>query len=141
VPGISERILVRSLFGRFLEHERVFVFGAGEEEQFFLSSADWMPRNLDRRVEVMVPLSSEPVRARIRRECLDPLHLDNCRLYEMDSDGGYRRRRPGPGQAPVDPQLLASSPPPPKASESERPSEPAKRILRPARVPAGQPRA
>ena len=58
VPGVSERIVVRSLLGRFLEHERVFLFGPEGEEDFFLSSADWMPRNLDRRVEVLFPVKS-----------------------------------------------------------------------------------
>ena len=105
VPGVSERIRVTSLIGRFLEHERVFLFGPEGEEEFFLSSADWMPRNLDRRVEVLFPVTSEAVRARIRNECLLPLLLDNQRVYEMNADGGYRRRRPAEGQSPVDAQL------------------------------------
>jgi polyphosphate kinase len=105
VPGFSERIRVRSLVGRFLEHERVFLFGPEGEEDFFLSSADWMPRNLDRRVEVLFPVSSEAVRARIRNEVLLPLELDNQRVYEMNADGVYQRRRPGEGQTPIDAQL------------------------------------
>jgi polyphosphate kinase len=111
VAAISENIQVCSLIGRFLEHERVFVFGHGVEEEFYLSSADWMPRNLDRRVEVLVPVSSEEARERIRQECLLPLELDNSRVYEMQSDGSYRRRRPKEGEAPVDAQLLAAAPP------------------------------
>jgi polyphosphate kinase len=105
VPGFSERIRVRSLVGRFLEHERVFLFGPEGEEDFFLSSADWMTRNLDRRVEVLFPVTSEAVRARIRNECLLPLELDNQRIYEMHADGVYTRRRPAEGQAPIDAQL------------------------------------
>lgn len=105
VPGVSERIRVRSLVGRFLEHERVFLFGPEGEEDFFLSSADWMPRNLDRRVEVLFPVSSEAVRTRIRNECLLPLELDNQRVYEMSADGVYQRRRPAEGQAPIDAQV------------------------------------
>jgi len=109
VVGVSERIRVQSLIGRFLEHERVFVFGAGSDEDFFLSSADWMPRNLDRRVEVLVPIASPAVRGRIRQECLAPLVADNCRLYQMNADGTYRRRRPSEEQLPVDAQLSAHS--------------------------------
>ena len=120
---MSENIRVHSIIGRFLEHERIFVFGEGSEEEFFLSSADWMPRNLDRRVEILAPISSESVRERIRRECVIPLELDNCRVYDMDSEGTYRRRRPEKGQAPVDAQLLAAAPRPvsPESESSQRP--------------------
>ncbi len=58
IPGVSDNIRVFSILGRFLEHERVFVFGPPGEEEFFLSSADWMPRNLHRRVEMMFPVES-----------------------------------------------------------------------------------
>ncbi|HWZ92564.1 MAG TPA: hypothetical protein VNW92_27045, partial [Polyangiaceae bacterium] len=61
--------------------------------------------NLDRRVEVLFPVTNEAVRARIRHECLQPLSLDNQRVYEMSSDGTYQRRRPAEGQAPIDAQL------------------------------------
>ncbi len=105
LPGISERIRVLSLLGRFLEHERVFLFGPEGEEEFFLSSADWMPRNLDRRVEVLFPVKSEAIRMRIRNECLLPLELDNLRVYEMAADGTYHRRVPGQQQLPIDAQL------------------------------------
>ena len=104
LPGISENIRVHSLLGRFLEHERVFLFGPEGEEEFFLSSADWMPRNLDRRVEVLFPVTSEAIRTRIRNECVFPLALDNVRMYQMGSDGSYRRRVPA-DQPPVDAQL------------------------------------
>ena len=73
LPGISDNIRVYSLLGRFLEHERVFLFGPEGQEEFFLSSADWMPRNLDRRVEVLFPVTSEALRTRIRNECVLPL--------------------------------------------------------------------
>jgi polyphosphate kinase len=106
IPGFSDRIRVRSLIGRFLEHERVFVFGPDGEEDFYFSSADWMPRNLDRRVEVLVPITSEAVRERIRRECLLPVDIDNSRVYDMDSQGVYRRRRSPPGQSAKDAQLI-----------------------------------
>jgi polyphosphate kinase len=105
VPGVSERIVVRSLLGRFLEHERVFLFGPEGHEDFFLSSADWMPRNLDRRVEVLFPVTSEALRLRIRNECLLPLAQDNWRAYEMSADGSYRRRVPTEHESPCDAQL------------------------------------
>ncbi len=91
VTGVSERIRVRSLLGRFLEHERVFAFGTEGEEQLFLSSADWMPRNLDRRVELLFPVTSEPLRRQVLEECIWPLAHDECGAYEMDADGDYRR--------------------------------------------------
>jgi polyphosphate kinase len=91
VPGVSEHIRVRSLLGRFLEHERVFAFGPEGEEELFLASADWMPRNLDRRVEVCFPVTSEPIRRQILEECIWPMLHDDCGAYEMQPDGSYRR--------------------------------------------------
>ncbi len=105
LPGISEKIRVTSLLGRFLEHERVFLFGPEGEEEFYLSSADWMPRNLDRRVEVLVPVTSEALRTRIRNECVLPLEVDNQRVYEMQPDGTYRRRVPVDPAPAMDAQL------------------------------------
>jgi polyphosphate kinase len=106
VPGLSENIRVRSLVGRFLEHERVLVFGAGGDAQYFLTSADWMPRNLDRRVELLFPVQSEAIQARLQREVLEPLERDNCRVYEMHADGTYIRRQPAAGAQPIDAQAL-----------------------------------
>ena len=105
LPGVSENIRVLSLVGRFLEHERVYVFGAPGQEEFFLSSADLMPRNLDRRVELLFPIAEERLCERIRREVLAPLDVDNTRVYEMDSDGTYHRREPSDGAAAVDSQV------------------------------------
>ena len=104
VPGISENIRVFSIVGRFLEHERVFAFGAGDEEQLFLSSADWMPRNLHRRVEVMFPVEAEALRRQIRREVIEPALGDNVHAYQMDREGVYTRRQPAAGQAPLSAQ-------------------------------------
>ncbi len=89
--GVSENIRVRSLLGRFLEHERVFVFGVEGEQELFLSSADWMPRNLDRRVELLFPIKSELLRKQILEECIWPLLDDDCGAYEMDAEGLYSR--------------------------------------------------
>jgi polyphosphate kinase len=107
VAGVSDHVKVRSLVGRFLEHERVFLFGPEGEEEYFLASADWMPRNLDRRVEILFPLRSEAIRARIRQEVLLPLELDSTRVYEMNADGVYLKRRPGEGHPALDAQLQA----------------------------------
>ncbi len=106
-PGISENIRVHSLLGRFLEHERIFLFGPEGQEEFYLASADWMQRNLDRRVEIMFPIESAAIRARIRQECLVPVELDNSRVYEMQPDGSYVRRAPKNGDKPLDAQLMA----------------------------------
>jgi polyphosphate kinase len=98
VPGVSENIRVFSILGRFLEHERVFVFGGPGEEQVFLSSADWMPRNLHRRVEVMFPVEAAPLREQLRREVVEPALGDTACAYDMDAEGGYTRRRPRDGE-------------------------------------------
>jgi polyphosphate kinase len=92
VPGVSENIRVMSVVGRFLEHERVFAFGPEGKETFFLSSADWMPRNLDRRVEVLFPVEAERLRDQIRHEVLEPLRADRGCAYFMDAQGVYSRR-------------------------------------------------
>ena len=94
IAGVSENIRVISVVGRFLEHERVFVFGGAGEEEFFLSSADWMPRNLYRRVEVMFPVLAEKLRDQIRHEVVEPALHDNARAYQMNAAGEYERRRP-----------------------------------------------
>jgi polyphosphate kinase len=94
IRGVSENIRVICVLGRFLEHQRVLVFGAPGEEELFLSSADWMPRNLHRRIEVMFPVKDDRLRAQIRHEVIEPLLADNSRAYEMHPDGHYSRRRP-----------------------------------------------
>ena len=107
LPGISENIRVFSLLGRFLEHERVYLFGSGDQEELFLSSADWMPRNLDRRVEILFPISEAALKDRIHREVLAPLESDDCRVYEMDPGGRFHRREPLDPTRRTDAQLCA----------------------------------
>ncbi len=104
VPGVSENVRVSSVVGRFLEHSRVFAFGVGEEQEVFLSSADWMPRNFFRRVELMVPVLDPQAREKIRQEVFDPLQGDNSRARDLQPDGSYVRRSPEPGQTPFDAQ-------------------------------------
>ena len=100
MPGVSENIRVMSILGRFLEHERVFVFGPPGEEELFLSSADWMPRNLHRRVEIMFPVESPALREQIRQEVVEPALADNAFAYDMNADGSLRAPRPARGRAP-----------------------------------------
>ena len=92
LPGVSAKISVRSIVGRFLEHSRIFYFSGGGEEKCFLSSADWMPRNLNSRVELLFPVENEFHRERILH-ILELLLADNQKAYEMKSDGSYRRRK------------------------------------------------
>ena len=91
LPGISENIHVRSIVDQFLEHSRIFVFGEGAKQQVYLGSADWMPRNFERRVEVMFPIESEPLRKRIVDVILPAYLNDNARARILLSDGTYVR--------------------------------------------------
>ncbi len=100
VPGLSETIRVRSIIDRFLEHSRVYVFGPDEDAKVFLSSADWMPRNFFRRVEVMFPVLAPDLVARILREILPVYLADNVRARRLDPDGAWRMLGPGAGQPP-----------------------------------------
>ena len=104
VPGVSDNIRVCSIVGRFLEHNRVFAFGPEGEEEFYLSSADWMPRNFYHRVEVMFPVTARYLCDKLRAEILLPALQDNCRAYDLGSDGRYVRRVPPKGDPPVDAQ-------------------------------------
>lgn len=104
LPGVSDNIRVCSIVGRFLEHNRVFVFGPEGDEEFYLSSADWMPRNFYHRVEVLFPVAARSLRDKIRSEILKPAIEDNCRAYDLGPDGTYVRRTAQPGEPMVDAQ-------------------------------------
>jgi polyphosphate kinase len=91
VPGLSDRIRVRSILGRFLEHSRVFRFGNGGDEEFWIGSADLMPRNLDRRVEVLVQVTDPAATAELRR-VLETMASDQVDGFELLPDGSWRRR-------------------------------------------------
>ena len=90
VPGLSENITVRSITGRFLEHSRIFLFHNGGKEDIYLASADWMPRNLDRRVELMFPIEDEDCRNRIK-EILEVELNDTMRANYLLPDGNYHK--------------------------------------------------
>jgi polyphosphate kinase len=98
VPGLSETIRVRSIVDRFLEHSRIYIFGPDEEAQVFISSADWMPRNFFRRVEVMVPILAGELSQRILTEIV-PIYLaDNVRARRLDPDGVFHLLHPTDGE-------------------------------------------
>ena len=94
IKGVSENIRVRSIVDRYLEHSRFFIFGEGDRAKVFLSSADWMPRNFHRRVEVMFPIESPQLRRRFLNEILPTYMRDNVKARELQSDGTYRRAKP-----------------------------------------------
>ncbi len=101
VPGVSENIRVRSVLGRFLEHSRVYYFGNGGKSEVYCGSADWMHRNMLRRIEVVFPVRDEALAARVYREGLQ-LHLeDNSSAWTLDSDGVYTRLVPEEGVKPI----------------------------------------
>ena len=91
VPGITNNIRVRSVIGRFLEHSRVFYFRNGDEETLLLSSADWMNRNMLRRIELAWPVTDPLIRQHIVDECLVPYLHDEVDAWELQSNGSYRR--------------------------------------------------
>jgi polyphosphate kinase len=104
VRGVSENIRVVSIVGRLLEHSRVYAFERGGEHTIYISSADLMPRNLDHRVELAVPIASPELRG----ELLDTLQrafADNQNAWALRADGDWQRRSPGPGEEPRSMQL------------------------------------
>lgn len=104
IPGISENITVTSIVGRFLEHARIYYFKNGGEAEVFLGSADLMPRNLDRRVEILFPVDDPEIR-RILVECILPVHLkDNLHAQRLTADGSYEIKRE-PDEPVLDSQL------------------------------------
>jgi polyphosphate kinase len=97
LPGLSETIRVRSIVGRFLEHARIFHFDNAGAPEVFIGSADWMSRNLDRRVEAMAPVTDPALRAELER-ILELQLADNAQAWQLAADGGYGRCRPRPGE-------------------------------------------
>ncbi len=91
VPGVTDNIRVRSVIGRFLEHSRVFYFRCADEETLYLSSADWMNRNMLRRIELAWPVTDPVIRQRIIDECLTAYLHDGCDAWDLQPDGKYVR--------------------------------------------------
>jgi polyphosphate kinase len=94
IPKLSENIRVISIVGRFLEHSRIYHFGNDGQPEVFLSSADWMPRNFLRRVEVAFPIENPALRDHLIKEVLPRFLNDHVKAREMQSDGSYRRLKP-----------------------------------------------
>ena len=94
IPGLSENIRVISIVGRFLEHSRIFYFENAGQPDVFLSSADWMPRNFFRRIELAFPVESPPLREEIIKEVLPSFLNDRVKARELQPDGSYRRLKP-----------------------------------------------
>jgi polyphosphate kinase len=98
LPGISENIRVRTIVDRFLEHSRIFVFSPDDEGQVFLGSADWMPRNFYRRVEVMFPIETPELKQRILKEIVPAYLRDNVKARILKPDGSHERLQPQEGE-------------------------------------------
>ncbi len=104
VKGVSDNIEVVSIVDRFLEHSRVYYFRNAGDEEVYLASADWMPRNLDRRIELLFPVEPADCRSKVL-SALDALLRDNVKARVLQADGTYRRRRPAKGEDPLRAQV------------------------------------
>lgn len=94
IAGLSENIRVISIVGRFLEHSRIFYFRNGGDEKIYIGSADWMHRNLDRRVEAAVPINDKQIKQQIKKEILTAYLKDNVNTRILKSDGSYEKIKP-----------------------------------------------
>lgn len=135
VPGVSENIRVRSILGRFLEHSRIFWWKNGGDDEVYLSSADWMPRNLNRRIEVGFPVLDENIRRKITEDLL-PIELaDNTFAWTLDTNGDYQHVHPADGEEPLSAQAAFIAMTKKRASSGRtavRPEVPAKPGFSPA---------
>jgi polyphosphate kinase len=135
VKGVSETIEVVSIVDRFLEHARIFYFRNGGDEEVYLSSADWMPRNLDRRIELLFPVESPETRQKVL-SALEAMFQDNVKARRLQPDGSYKRRRPAKGEEAFRAQIQLYR-------EAQRTLERARVVsgvtLEPLVTPAGKP--
>ncbi len=103
IPGISDNIKVESIVGTFLEHNRIYYFYNDGNEEYYIGSADWMPRNLDKRVEIIAPVADEDIKKKLRH-ILDVYISDNKKAYYMQPDGSYKKLNTT-GQKIIDSQM------------------------------------
>jgi polyphosphate kinase len=109
-PGLSQTIHVRSVVGQFLEHSRIFYFANGGEEELYIGSADWMARNLDRRVEVVTPVLDRQLKEYLKDTVLAAYLRDNVKARVMNPDGTYERPAMAEGEEPFNSQLFFEGP-------------------------------
>ena len=109
-PGLSQTIHVRNVVGRFLEHSRIFYFANGGEEELYIGSADWMSRNLDRRVEVVTPVLDQQLKDYLKDTVLAAYLRDNVKARVMNSAGVYERPAMAEGEEPFNCQLFFEGP-------------------------------
>ncbi|QVL29957.1 polyphosphate kinase 1 [Telmatocola sphagniphila] len=129
IPGVSENIRVISIVDRFLEHSRIFYFGNGGDPQVYIGSADWMDRNLSRRVEVVFPIEQPDLKKRVIDEILAYTMADNVKARELMPDGSYRKVVLKEGETPLRSQSRfmeiadrkAATPPEPEKVEGTKP--------------------
>jgi polyphosphate kinase len=105
IPDLSENIRVISIVGRFLEHSRIYFFENAGEREVYLASADWMPRNFVRRVEIAFPIEDPVLRDEIVNEVLPNFLNDHVKARELQSDGTYLRLHPREGEPRSQAQL------------------------------------
>ncbi|MEX2109193.1 MAG: polyphosphate kinase 1 [Gemmatimonadaceae bacterium] len=108
IPEVSDRIRVVSIVGRFLEHSRIFFFANGGDPEIFFGSADWMPRNFDRRVEAVAPVEEERLQARMQ-SLLNACLADTHQTWDLAADGTYTKRQPEPGTIGLHELLMRDS--------------------------------
>lgn len=105
IVGLSDNICVISIVGRFLEHSRIFYFANGGQEEIYVGSADWMQRNLDRRIELIFPVEDEKLKQRLKNEILEISLMDNVGARKLLSDGSYERLQPKSNEPTINSQM------------------------------------
>ena len=106
VPGLSQTVHVRSIVGRFLEHSRIFHFANGGEDEVYIGSADWMSRNMDRRVEVVTPVRDEELKSYLKDVVVPAYLRDNLAARILTAEGTYQKPQIGVGEEPFNSQLF-----------------------------------
>jgi polyphosphate kinase len=134
VEGVSDNIRVVSIVGRFLEHSRIYYFHNAGDPALYVGSADLMPRNIDRRVEVMFPIEEEQMRRRLVEEILEVYLQDTAKMWQLQADGSYLPPvTPEEGKVAFNSQIWFLN-----GHESELPDEPTM-LVRPTAQPQTTP--